>query len=59
MSIVFITIYVKRNKAQKLFEEGDFTGCKKQLLPIAKYFIPLNIFLGLIAIYLGVTLRGF
>ncbi|RXJ92337.1 hypothetical protein CRV00_13035 [Malaciobacter molluscorum] len=59
MTIVFITIYIKRNKAQKYFENNDFDNCKKQLAPIAKYFIPLNILLGVIAIYLGVTLRGF
>lgn len=59
MTIVFITIYIKRNKAQKAFEGGDFITAKSQLTPIAKYFIPLNIALGIIAIYLGVTLRGF
>jgi len=59
MTIVFITIYLKRNKAQKAFEGGDFLTAKNQLAPIAKYFIPLNIALGIIAIFLGVTLRGF
>jgi len=59
MTIVFITIYIKRNKAQKAFEGGDFLTAKNQLAPIAKYFIPLNIILGIVAIYLGVTLRGF
>lgn len=59
MTIVFITIYIKRNKAQKAFEKGDFLTTKSTLIPIAKYFIPLNIVLGIIAIFLGVTLRGF
>lgn len=59
MTIVFISIYLKRNKAQKLFEGGDFLGAKNSLAPIAKYFIPLNIVLGVIAIFLGITLRGF
>ncbi|AXH13920.1 hypothetical protein [Malaciobacter mytili] len=58
MAIVFITIYLRRNKAQKYFKIGDFEACKKTLLPIAKYYIPLNIILGLTAIYLGVVLRG-
>lgn len=58
MAIVFITIYLRRNKAQKYFKMGDFEACKKTLLPIAKYYIPLNIILGLTAIYLGVVLRG-
>ncbi len=59
MLIIFITIYMKRNKAQKAFNSGDFANTKKQLIPIATYFIPINIVLGLIAIFLGITLRGF
>lgn len=59
MTIIFITIYIKRNKAQKAFDSGDFTSTKNGLLPIATYFIPINIALGLIAIFLGITLRGF
>ena len=59
MLIIFITIYMKRNKAQKAFDNGDFANTKKQLIPIATYFIPINIVLGLIAIFLGITLRGF
>ena len=59
MTIVFIIIYVKRNKAEKAFIAGDFLTAKNNLAPIAKYYIPLNIILGIIAIYLGVTLRGF
>ena len=59
MTIVFITIYIKRNKASKAFESGNLPAAKQQLEPIAKYFIPLNIVLGIIAIFLGVTLRGF
>lgn len=59
MTIVFISIYIKRNKAEKAFIAGDFLGAKNLLAPIAKYYIPLNIVLGIIAIYLGVTLRGF
>ena len=59
MTIIFITIYVKRNKAEKAFIQGDFLGAKNNLAPIAKYYIPLNIILGIVAIYLGITLRGF
>ena len=50
---------MKRNKAQKAFDNGDFANTKKQLIPIATYFIPINIVLGLVAIFLGITLRGF
>ena len=59
MTVILITIYIKRNKAQKAFDSGDFANAKNNLLPIATYFIPANIILGLIAIFLGITLRGF
>ena len=59
MTIIFIFIYIKRNKASKAFNNGDLPTAKSHLVPIAKYFIPINIVLGIIAIYLGVTLRGF
>jgi uncharacterized membrane protein len=59
MTILFITIYTKRNKSQKAFDNGDFANAKNSLHPIANYFIPANIILGLIAIFLGITLRGF
>ncbi|MAD42223.1 MAG: hypothetical protein CL623_07510 [Arcobacter sp.] len=59
MTVVFIIIYIKRNKAEKAFIEGDFLAAKNNLAPIAKYYIPANIILGIVAIYLGVTLRGF
>lgn len=59
MTFIFITIYIKRNKAQKAFENNDMAMTKNNLLPIATYFIPINIILGIIAIFLGVTLRGF
>ena len=59
MTIVFIIVYIKRNKAQKAFEQDIFPEVKAQLEPIAKIYIPLNILLGLFALYFGVTLRGY
>ena len=59
MVFVFIVIYVKRNKAQSYFDSKDFKSAKETLAPLAKWMIPLNIILGMIAIYLGITLRGF
>ena len=47
-----------RNKAQKLLDMGDSAGAKKKLELIGKYMVPLNIILGIAAIYLGVTLRN-
>ena len=59
MTLIFITIYIKRNKAQKAFDSSDFANAKKNLTPIAAYFILINIILGIVAIFLGITLRGF
>lgn len=48
----------RRNKAQKFLVEGNMVGAKKALEMIGKYMVPVNIILGIIAIYLGVTLRN-
>jgi len=48
---------LRRNKAQKMIDRGDFAAAKPLLGLIGKYMVPLNIILGVIAIYLGVTLR--
>ena len=59
MTLIFIYIYIRRNQAQKYFDRGELPLAKAKLEPIAKIFIPINIILGVIAIFLGVTLRGF
>ncbi len=58
MAVIFTLIYLKRNKAQRFFDAGDFKSAKEKLAPLALWMIPTNIALGLIALYLGVTLRG-
>ncbi len=55
----FYNYLYKRDKAQKAFDGGDFLSAKNQLNPLAKYLIPINIFLGIVAVILGITLRGF
>ena len=59
MTIIFVVIFIKRKQAQKAFDEGNLPIAKEKLIPIAQYLIPINIILGLVAIYFGVTLRGF
>ena len=59
MTVIFIYIYIKRNKAQKAFDEGKFPVAKEHLTPLTTYLIPTNIILGLIALILGITLRGY
>ncbi len=47
----------RRNKVEKLILSGHFAEAKAKLELIGKYMVPINIILGIIAIYLGVTLR--
>ncbi len=58
MSINFIAMVLLRNKAQKALKDGDIQQTKQLASTIATYMVPLNIILGIVAIYLGVTLRG-
>ena len=47
-----------RSQADKLLDKGDATGAKGKLGLIGKYMVPLNIILGVVAIYMGVFLRN-
>ncbi|MEN4053738.1 MULTISPECIES: hypothetical protein [Sulfurimonas] len=58
MATNLTAMILRRNKAQKLLDKGDTAGAKKALELIGKYMVPVNIVLGIIAIYLGVTLRN-
>jgi len=59
MAMNFTWMYLKRRKAQKLFDSGDLTGAKENLTLIPKLLLPINIILGLAALWFGITLRGF
>ena len=56
MTLVFIIVFIKRQKAHKSFNHNDFANTKKELQPISLYFIPLNILLGLLALLLGIII---
>ena len=58
MSVNFIVMVIRRNKAEKLIKSEDLAGAGSVLKLIGKYMVPLNIILGICAIYLGVTLRN-
>lgn len=58
MTINFVYMNIVRNKAQGLYEANLFDSAKNKLTLISSKLIPLNITLGLIAIYIGVILRG-
>lgn len=59
MAINFIYMYIKRNKAKKLFDSGDLAGAKMSVSNLPNLLLPINTVLGVIAIFSGVTLRGF
>ena len=58
MAINYTYMYVKRAKAWELFSQGEVAEAKAQLSWIPNVLLPLNIVLGLIALWLGVSLRG-
>jgi len=59
MTVNFIGMFIRRRQAEKAFISGDSEKAKAIAMIISKYMIPVNIVLGVVAIYLGVTLRGF
>ncbi|SFZ98213.1 hypothetical protein MNB_SV-5-1114 [hydrothermal vent metagenome] len=58
MTANFTWMYIKRRKAQKLFDLGDLPAAKATVALIPKYLLPINISLGILALWLGLTLRG-
>lgn len=59
MAVIYGVIYYRFVMAKKSFAGGDMDTTAKQLAPLSKWMIPANIFLGLIAVMLGVVLRGY
>jgi len=59
MAINYTYMYLKRAKAQRFFNSGDLPSAKAQVANFANLLLPINIILGLIAIFSGVVLRGF
>jgi len=60
-SIMAINLFLmirRRNRAVKLLDEGDMVGAKFSLELIGKYMVPLNIILGIVAIFLGSSLSS-
>ena len=58
MTANFSWMYFKRRKAQKLFDAGNLPDAKEAAALIPKYLLPINIVLGILALWLGLTLRG-
>lgn len=58
MTLNFIFMYIKRAKAQKLFNSGKLEEAKKCVKILPTVLLPINILLGIAAIMIGVILRG-
>ena len=58
MAINLGLMIMRRNKAVKHLNAGDMVGAKNSLEPIGKFMVPLNIVLGIIAIFLGASLSS-
>ena len=59
MTINYGFMLYLRYKAQLSYLSNDLMNAKKLLSNIAKYLLPINIFLGILALYFGLILRGF
>lgn len=53
MTINLIVMILRRNRAKKLLDKGDLRGAKFSLNIIGTYMVPVNILLGITAIFLG------
>ena len=58
MVMNFTWMYLKRRRAQRLFDAGSLPEAKATTALIPKLLLPVNIILGIIALWFGVTLRG-
>ncbi len=58
MALNFVTMFIRRNKAEKLLKDSKLDEAKHIIYIISAYMIPVNIIFGLIAIYLGIFLRA-
>ena len=59
MAINYTYMYIKRIRAQRRFNAGDLAGAKALVANIPNLLLPINIALGLVAVWLGISLRGF
>ena len=58
MAVNLVAMMYRRKKAETALLNSDIATAKTHLGLIAKYMVPLNIILGVSAIFLGVFLRN-
>lgn len=60
-TIMFLNLSImiyRRNRGEMLLNKGDTVGAKKQIELIGKFMVPLNIILGITAIFIGTYLSS-
>lgn len=58
MTLNFTFMYIRRQAASKLFIAGNFALAKAKISLFPNILLPINIALGIFALYFGVILRG-
>jgi len=58
MTLNFVYMYRKRRAAWKLFSAGKLPEAKAKVRHIPNVLLPINIVLGISALWFGITLRG-
>ncbi|WP_200763366.1 hypothetical protein [Nitrosophilus alvini] len=59
MALNYGSMFYIRKRAEQFFIAGNHEKTKSLMQILSKYMLPVNIILGLIAIFLGTVLRGF
>ena len=59
MTLNYAMMVWRRNKAERYFVGGDLAGARAMMAPIPNLMLPVNIALGILALVLGIALRGF
>ena len=58
MTLNFLYMYRQRRAGWKLWGQGKLPEAKAKVRHLPNLLLPLNIILGMVALYLGITLRG-
>lgn len=58
MTVNLFMMILRRNKAVKLLKNGDMAGARSKLELIGKFMVPVNIVLGICAIFIGAFLSS-
>ncbi len=59
MTLNYLYMYAARKQAFALFDKGEIEAAKAKVALIPNLLLPVNIFLGLVALFVGVVLRGY